>query len=219
MNIRVTSITEAHDRVITAQDGVFCEVELHLGHIPEQHYVAMTPSSDGTQTEIKRNREEMKVIDRRKGAAKEPTVMAPKLDMSNRFWVLGASADEDETASLEDLKDTPKAPTSATTITFEDYASFYPNLDRVLVEAIVSSHEAPGDIIEKLDEMWAEAEFQRQDAEETAASLVGLEDKPKATTCAATVEKMVSSLEAMIELQEPKLLDIEDKPKAPTCVS
>jgi hypothetical protein len=118
VNIRVTSITEAYDRVITAQDGVFCEVELHLGHIPEQHYVAMTPSSDGTQTEIKRNREEMKAIDRRKGAAKEPTVLAPKLDMDNRFAVLGASADEDETASLEDLKDTPKAP-----FTTEDYAT------------------------------------------------------------------------------------------------
>ena len=47
------------------------------------------------------------------------------------------------------------------------------------------------------------------------ASLVGLEDKPKAPTCAGTVEKMVSSLEAKIEVQEPKLLDIEDKPKAP----
>ena len=130
--------------------------------------------------------------------------------------MLGASKDEDEAASLEDLEDTPKAPTSAATFSTEDYASFYPNLDRVLVEAIVSSLEAPGDIIEKLDEMWAEAEFQQQDAEEAAASLVGLEDKPKAPTCAATVEKIVSSLdfiglEAKIELQEPNLLDIEDK--------
>ena len=130
--------------------------------------------------------------------------------------MLGASNDEDEAASLEDLEDTPKAPTSAATFSTEDYASFYPNLDRVLVEAIVSSLEAPGDIIEKLDEMWAEAEFQQQDAEEAAASLVGLEDKPKAPTCAATVEKIVSSLEAKIELQEPKLLDIEDKVEADT---
>ena len=29
----------------------------------------------------------------------------------------------------------------------------------------------------------------------------------------------MSTLEAKIGLQEPKLLDIEDKPKAPTCVS
>ena len=51
----------------------------------------------------------MKSSVRRKGAAKEPTVLAPKLDMDNRFAVLGARADEDETASpsLEDLKDMP----------------------------------------------------------------------------------------------------------------
>ena len=61
VNIRVTSTTKEHDRMITAQDGVCCEVELHLGHIPEQHYVAMTPSADGTQTEIKGNIGEMKV--------------------------------------------------------------------------------------------------------------------------------------------------------------
>ena len=128
-------------------------------------------------------------------------------DINNPFDVLGAS---------EDLEDTPKVSTSAATLSTEDYVSFYPNLDRVLIEAIRSSHETPGDIIEKLDEMWAEAEFQQQDAEEAAASLVGLEDKPKAPTCAGTVEKMVSSLEAKIEVQEPKLLDIEDKPKAPT---
>ena len=128
--------------------------------------------------------------------------------------MLGASKDEDEAASLEDLEDTPKAPTSAATFSTEDYASFYPNLDRVLVEAIVSSLEAPSDIIEKLDEMWAEAEFQQQDAEEAAASLVGLEDKPNAPTSTATVEKIVSSLEAKIELQESKLLDIEDKVEA-----
>ena len=69
--------------------------------------------------------------------------------------------------------------------------------------------------------MQAEAEFQQQDAEEAAASLVGLEDKPNAPTSAATVEKVVSSLEfigleAKIELQEPKLLDIEDKVEADT---
>ena len=108
--------------------------------------------------------------------------------------MLGASKDEDEAVSLEDLEDTPKVSTSAATLSTEDYVSFYPNLDRVLIEAIRSSHEAPGDIIEKLDEMWAEAEFQQQDAEEAAASLVGLEDKP----------------------QEPKLLDIEDKVEADT---
>ena len=130
--------------------------------------------------------------------------------------MLGASKDEDEAASLEDLEDTPKAPTSAAPFSTEDYASFYPNLDRVLVEAIVSSLEAPSDIIEKLDEMWAEAEFQQQDAEEAAASLVGLEDKPKAPTCAAKVEKIVCPLEAKIELQEPKLLHIEDKVEADT---
>ena len=64
--------------------------------------------------------------------------------------------------------------------------------------------------------MRVEAEFQQQDAEEAAASLVGLEDKPNAPTSTATVEKVWSSLdfiglEAKIELQEPKLLDIEDK--------
>ena len=53
------------------------------------------------------------------------------------------------------------------------------------------------------------------------ASLVGLEDKPKAPTSAATVEMIVPSLdfiglEAKIELQEPKLLDIEDKVEADT---
>ena len=114
------------------------------------------------------------------------------------------------------MYDKPKAPTSAATFMTEDYASCYPDLDSVLVQVIVSSLEAPGDIIEKLDEMRAEAEFQQQDAEEAAASLVGLEDKPNAPTSAATVEKIVSSLdfiglEAKIELQEPKLLDIEDK--------
>ena len=137
-------------------------------------------------------------------------------DINNPFDVLGASKDEDEAASLEDLEDTPKVSTSAATLSTEDYVSFYPNLDRVLIEAIRSSHEAPGDIIEKLDEMWAEAEFQQQDAEEAAASLVGLEDKPKAPTCATKVEKIVCPLEAKIELQEPKLLDIEDKVEADT---
>ena len=48
------------------------------------------------------------------------------------------------------------------------------------------------------------------------ASLVGLEDKPKAPTCADKVEKIVSPLEAKIELQEPKLLHIEDKVEADT---
>ena len=146
----------------------------------------------------------------------EQAVSSPHFDINNRFAVLGASVDEDEAASLEDLEDTPKAPTSATTFTTEDYASCYPDLDSVLVQAIVSSLEAPGDIIEKLDEMRAEAEFQQQDAEEAAASLVGLEDKPNAPTSTATVEKDLSSLDfiglkAKIELQEPKLLDIEDK--------
>ncbi len=56
------------------------------------------------------------------------------------------------------MYDKPKAPTSATTFTTEDYASCYPDLDSVLVQVIVSSLEAPGDIIEKLDEMRAEAE-------------------------------------------------------------
>ena len=137
-------------------------------------------------------------------------------DINNPFDVLGASKDEDEAVSLEDLEDTPKVSTSAATLSTEDYVSFYPNLDIVLVEAVVSSHQAPGDIIEKLDEMSAEAEFQQQDAEEAAASLVGLEDKPKAPTCADKVEKIVSPLEAKIELQEPKLLHIEDKVEADT---
>ena len=136
-------------------------------------------------------------------------------DINNPFDVLGASKDEDEAASLEDLEDTPKVSTSAATLSTEDYVSFYPNLDIVLVEAIVASHP-PGDIIEKLDEMWAEAEFQQQDAEEAAASLVGLEDKPKTPTCATKVEKIVCPLEAKIELQEPKLLHIEDKVEADT---
>ena len=48
-------IHKAHEQVFTTKDGVFCEVELHLGHIPEEHYVAITPSSDRAQTEIKRN--------------------------------------------------------------------------------------------------------------------------------------------------------------------
>ena len=135
-------------------------------------------------------------------------------DINNPSDVLGASKDEDE-AALEDLEDTPKVSTSAATLSTEDYVSFYPNLDIVLVEAIVASHP-PGDIIEKLDEMSAEAEFQQQDAEEAAASLVGLEDKPKAPTCADKVEKIVSPLEAKIELQEPKLLHIEDKVEADT---
>ena len=47
--------TKAHEQVFTPKDGVFCEVELHLGHIPEEHYVAIPPSSDRAQTEIKRN--------------------------------------------------------------------------------------------------------------------------------------------------------------------
>jgi ubiquitin len=117
----------------------------------------------------------------------EQAVPSPYFDITNRFAVLGAFEDEDEAASLADIEDTPKAPTSAATFTTEDYASCYPDLDSVLVKAIVSSLEAPGDIIEKLDEMRAEAEFQQQDAEEAAASLVGLEDKPKAPTTAATV--------------------------------
>ena len=41
VQIRVTSISEKHDNVCTPEDGVF-EIILHLGHIPEQHYVAMT---------------------------------------------------------------------------------------------------------------------------------------------------------------------------------
>ncbi len=97
-------------------------------------------------------------------------------DINNPFDVLGAS---------KDLEDTPKVSTSAATLSTEDYVSFYPNLDKVLVEAIVASHP-PGDIIEKLDELLDEAEFQQQDAEEAAASLVGLEDKPKAPTCLET---------------------------------
>ena len=128
-------------------------------------------------------------------------------DINNPFDVLGAS---------KDLEDTPKVSTSAATLSTEDYVSFYPNLDIVLVEAVVSSHQTPGDIIEKLDELLDEAEFQQQDAEEAAASLVGLEDKPKAPTCATKVEKIVCPLEAKIELQEPKLLHIEDKVEADT---
>jgi hypothetical protein len=59
---------------------------------------------------------------------------------------------------------------------------------------------------------------QRRVAKKTAdpASLVGLEDKPKAPTCATKVEKIVCPLEAKIELQEPKLLHIEDKVEADT---
>ena len=48
VQIRLTSISKSHDKVFTTKDGVF-KVELHLGHIPEQHYVAMTPSSDPAQ--------------------------------------------------------------------------------------------------------------------------------------------------------------------------
>ncbi len=151
----------------------------------------------------------------------EQAVPSPYFDINNRFAVLGASEDEDEDASLDYLEDTPKAPTSAATFTTQDYASCYQDLDSVLVEAFVSSLDAPGDIIEKLDEMRAEAEFQQQDAEEAVASLVGLEDKPKAPTSAATVEMIMSSLdfigiEAKIELQESKRLDIEDKVQADT---
>jgi hypothetical protein len=135
-------------------------------------------------------------------------------DINNPFDVLGASKDADEAASLEDLEDTPQESTPAATLSTEDYVSFYPNLDRDLVEAIVSSLGTPSDIIDKLDEMWAEAEFQQRDAEEAAASLVGLGDKPKAPTCATKVEKIVCPLEAKIELQEPKLLDTEDKVEA-----
>ena len=41
--IRVTSVTKAHDKVYgNTEDGCFVAI-LHLGHIPEQHYVAMTP--------------------------------------------------------------------------------------------------------------------------------------------------------------------------------
>jgi hypothetical protein len=48
VQIRLTSISKAHDKVFTTKDGVF-KVELHLGHIPEEHYYAMTPSSDPAQ--------------------------------------------------------------------------------------------------------------------------------------------------------------------------
>jgi hypothetical protein len=43
VQIRVTSVTKAHDKVYgNTEDGRFVAI-LHLGHIPEQHYVAMTP--------------------------------------------------------------------------------------------------------------------------------------------------------------------------------
>ena len=45
VQIRVSSITKAHDKVYhpgNTEDGRFVAI-LHLGHIPEQHYVAMTP--------------------------------------------------------------------------------------------------------------------------------------------------------------------------------
>ena len=43
VHIRVTSVTKAHDKVYgNTEDGRFVAI-LHLGHIPEQHYVAMTP--------------------------------------------------------------------------------------------------------------------------------------------------------------------------------
>jgi hypothetical protein len=87
-----------------------------------------------------------------------------------------------------------KVSTSAATLSTQDYVSFCPTLDRALVEAIASTHQAPGDIIKKLDETQAEGESQQQDAEEAAASLVGLEHKPKAPTCAAKVEKVVCPL-------------------------
>jgi hypothetical protein len=48
VQIRLTSISKSHDKVFTPKDGVF-KVELHLGHIPEEHYYAMTPSSDPAQ--------------------------------------------------------------------------------------------------------------------------------------------------------------------------
>jgi len=49
VQILLTSITKEHDKVLPTEDGVF-EAKLHLGHIPEEHYFAMTPSSDTAQT-------------------------------------------------------------------------------------------------------------------------------------------------------------------------
>ncbi len=107
---------------------------------------------------------------------------APKLDVNNRFAVLGApdSEDEDEDEEYQD-----------------------------------------------------EAEFHEQDAEEAAASLDDLGDKPKAPTSAATVEEIVSSLlddsigaleldemrlEVKFQLEDLKLLDIKDKVQADTAL-
>ena len=78
-----------------------------------------------------------------------------------------------------------------------------------------------------------EAEFQEQEAGKPlkAASLDGLEDKPKAPICAAqmiTIEDPVPVLnyvlveeikmrdEAKFQLEDPKLLDIKDKVQADT---
>jgi hypothetical protein len=80
-----------------------------------------------------------------------------------------------------------------------------------------------------------EAEFQEQEAGKPlkAASLDGLEDKPKAPICAAqmiTIEDPVPVLnyvlveeiemrdEAKFQLEDPKLLDIKDKVQADTAL-
>ena len=80
-----------------------------------------------------------------------------------------------------------------------------------------------------------EAEFQEQEAGKPlkAASLNGLEDKPKAPICAAqmiTIEDPVPVLnyvlveeiemrdEAKFQLEDPKLLDIKDKVQADTAL-
>ena len=54
VQIRLTSISKSHDKVFTTQDGIF-KAELHLGHIPEEHYYAMTPSSDPPQKVLNNN--------------------------------------------------------------------------------------------------------------------------------------------------------------------
>ena len=80
-----------------------------------------------------------------------------------------------------------------------------------------------------------EAEFQEQEAGKPlkAASLDGLEDKPKAPICAAQminiedpvpvlnyvlVEEIEMRDEAKFQLEDPKLLDIKDKVQADTAL-
>jgi hypothetical protein len=61
--------------------------------------------------------------------------------------------------------------------------------------------------------MQAEAEFQQQDAEEAAASLVGLQDKPHAE------ENVSSLLDDFIGALEFDEIQLEAKPNDPKCIA